>query len=60
MSEFEKQVRIRLIEMNMTMGNLADELGISISYLSDLMKGKRTNQIQIDRIKEFLNLSDKD
>lgn len=58
MSEFEKQVKIALIERNMTMGDLADELGISISYVSDLLKGKRSNQAQLDRIKDFLNLSD--
>lgn len=58
MSEFEKQVRIALIERNMTQTNLAEELGISISYLSDLLKGKRKTAEQIDRIKQFLNLTD--
>lgn len=58
MSEFEKQVKIALIQKNMTMGDLAEQLGITISYVSDLLKGKRTNQVQIDRIREFLNLPD--
>lgn len=56
MSDFKKSVRIRLIELNMTMGNLAEELGISISYLSELLNGTRTNQDQIQRIKDYLEI----
>ncbi|MDO5361944.1 MAG: helix-turn-helix transcriptional regulator [Eubacteriales bacterium] len=58
MSDFKKEVKIQLIHKGMTMTNLAEEMGISISYLSDLLNGKRTNQAQLDRIKTFLNLSD--
>lgn len=58
MSEFEKAVKIALIERNMTMGDLAEALGISLSYVSDLIKEKRNNEEQIARIKDFLNLSD--
>ncbi len=58
MSEFEKAVKIALIERNMTMQDLADALGITISYVSDLIKEKRNNEKQIKRIKDFLNLSD--
>lgn len=47
MSEFEKQVRHALIDRDMTMTDLANELGITISYVSDLLKGKRTNQEQL-------------
>lgn len=36
MSEFEKQVRHALIDRDMTMTDLANELGITISYVSDL------------------------
>lgn len=43
MSEFEKQVRHALIDRDMTITDLANELGITISYVSDLLKGKRTN-----------------
>lgn len=53
MSEFEKQVRHALIDRDMTMTDLANELGITISYVSDLLKGKRTNQEQLQRIKEL-------
>ena len=58
MSEFEKQVKKSLIDHNMTMGDLADALGISLGYVSDLIKGKRSNTEQIRRIVEFLGLSD--
>lgn len=56
MPEFEKAVKKALIDRDMTMGALADRLGISISYVSDIIKGKRMNQRQIDRICNFLEI----
>ena len=47
MSDFKKQVRIELIHKGMTMKDLADEMGISVSYLSELLNGTRTNQAQL-------------
>ncbi len=58
MSEFEKKVKKALIDRNMTITDLAEALGISLSYVSDLIKEKRTNEDQLARIKKFLNLSD--
>lgn len=58
MSEFEKQVRHALIDRDMTMTDLANELGISVSYVSDLLKKKRENQEQLQRIKDFLGITD--
>lgn len=58
MSEFEKAVKIALIQRSMTMQDLADALGITISYVSDLIHEKRNNTTQIQRIKDFLELSD--
>ena len=58
MSEFEKKVKKALIDRNMTLTDLAEALGISLSYVSDLIKEKRTNEDQLARIKNFLNLSD--
>ena len=60
MSEFEKQVRHALIDRDMTMTDLANELGISVSYVSDLVKKKRENQEQLQRIKDFLGITDTD
>lgn len=50
MPEFEKVVKKALIDHDLTMGMLADRLGISIAYVSDLIKGKRNNKNQIERI----------
>lgn len=58
MSEFEKKVKKALIDRNMTLTDLAEALEISLSYVSDLIKEKRTNEDQLARIKNFLNLSD--
>ena len=60
MSEFEKQVRHALIDRDMTMTDLANELGLSVSYVSDLLKKKRENQEQLQRIKDFLGITDTD
>lgn len=58
MSDFEKEVKHVLIDKNMTMSDLASNLGISTSYVSDLLKNKRGNKKQIQRIKDFLNISE--
>lgn len=58
MSDFEKEVKHALINKNMTMSDLASNLGISTSYVSDLLKNKRGNKKQIQRIKDFLNISE--
>jgi len=60
MSEFEKQVRHALIDRNMTIKKLAEELGITVSYVHDIMTGKRTPEHQIQRIKELLSIGDVD
>lgn len=60
MSEFEKKVRHALIDRNMSMTDLASELGISVSYLYELIKGTRKAEDQIARIKSFLGLTDED
>ena len=58
MSDFEKEVKHALIDKNMTMSDLASNLGISTSYVSDLLKNKRGNEKQIQRIKDFMNISE--
>lgn len=56
MPKFEKEVKKALIDHDLTMGMLADRLGISIAYVSDLIKGKRTNKTQISRICRELHI----
>lgn len=60
MSEFEKQVRHALIDKGMTMTELAGELGISISYLYELVKGTRKAEDQKARIRNLLGIPDID
>ena len=57
MSEFEKQVRHALIDRNMSMTDLASELGISVSYVFEIIKGTRKAEEQKARIRQFLNLN---
>lgn len=60
MSEFEKQVRHALIDKNMSLTDLADELGISVSYVYEIIKGTRKAEDQKVRIREYLGLTDND
>lgn len=56
MSDFEKQVRIALIQQEKTMTGLAEELGISVSYLYEIIRGTRKAEEQKQRIKTLLGL----
>lgn len=56
MREFEKAVKIALIDKGMTMTDLADAIDLSVSYVSDLLKKKRTTEKQIKRICTYLEL----
>lgn len=56
---FENRVKKALIDRNMTQTDLANELGISAAYLSDLLNQKRTGakaQERIKTIKKYLNI----
>ena len=56
MSEFEKQVRHALIDHDMTMKELAEQLEITVSYLHDIVTGKRIAEHQKQRIRQFLSI----
>lgn len=56
MSDFEKQVRIALIQQEKTLTNLANELGISVSYLYEIISGTRKAGEQKQRIRTLLGL----
>lgn len=60
MSEFKKQVRHALIDHNMTMKELAEQLGITVSYLHDIITGARKAEYQKQRIRQLLSIKDKD
>ena len=56
MSEFEKLVRHALIDHNMTMSELAEKLGISVSDAYELIKGSRKNEEQKAKMKDVLGI----
>lgn len=58
MSEFEKQVRHALIDKGWSMSDLATELGLSVSYLHDIVTGKRKAVHQKVRIRQMLCIPD--
>lgn len=45
-SSFGIKVRTALLERELTITSLASELGISVSYLSDILKGSRKGKKQ--------------
>lgn len=58
MSEFEKLVRHALIDNNMSMSQLAEKLGISVSYAYELIKGSRKNEEQKAKMKDVLGITE--
>lgn len=56
MDEFEKAVRKELIDRDMKLTDLADELGISMAYLYDILNGNRKAEHQKKKIVEILQL----
>lgn len=60
LNEFEKQVRHALIDHQMTLTDLANELGVSVSYVYELIKGTRKSEEQKEKIRNILGLRDND
>ncbi len=56
MSEFEKQVRHALLDREMSLSDLAELLGISVSYIYEIIKGTRKAEDQKQRIIVLLGL----
>ncbi|EDP68451.1 hypothetical protein CAT7_07608 [Carnobacterium sp. AT7] len=53
------KVRVKLVEKDLTMTQLAKELGMSAAYLSDIINGKKDGpkaQEHIKRIKKILSI----
>lgn len=53
------KVRVKLVEKDLTMTQLATELGMSAAYLSDIINGKKDGpkaQEHIKRIKKILSI----
>jgi predicted transcriptional regulator len=58
MNDFEKNVRIALIEKGMTLKDLTEQVGISTCYIYDILSGARSAQNIRARIAEILELND--
>lgn len=43
-STFGKEIKIRLIELNMTQRTLADKVGVNENYLTDIVNGRRSGK----------------
>jgi len=58
MNEFEKAVRKALIDKDMKLTDLANHLGISLTYLYDILNGNRKAEHQKKKIIEILELQE--
>ena len=58
MNEFEKAVRKALIDKDMKLTDLANHLGISLTYLYDILNNHRKAEHQKKKIIEILNLQE--
>lgn len=55
---FGLQVRTELLKRNMTNKELANLLGISSAYLSDILRGRRDAEQQKKRIAQILGIKE--
>lgn len=52
----EEKIRVAMKRKGYTYQKLADEMGISIGYVSDIIKGNRTNAERIEQILKILEI----
>jgi transcriptional regulator with XRE-family HTH domain len=60
-TEFGIKVRAELLRRDMTITDLANQLGICSMYLSDILRGnrgKRKGQMYRDQITQILNITE--
>ena len=56
MSAWEKQIRKALIDRNMTISNLADEMGVTAAYIYDIISGNRKATELRQKINKYLEI----
>lgn len=56
MTPFERQVKTRLLELDMTQTELCNRLGIKKQYLNTIFAGYRKDSAYIDQIREVLGI----
>lgn len=52
----EEKIRISMLRKGYTYQKLSDELGISIGYISDIVKGNRSGGDYLEKIKKILEV----
>ncbi|MGM0220026.1 helix-turn-helix domain-containing protein [Enterococcus sp. AZ126] len=57
MSSFKKTVKIALVEKGWSQRELARQMGITVSYLQDLLNGNRNSSERKQQIKDLLSIS---
>lgn len=55
LTPYGKEVKHKLIEMNMTQVELADQIGTSKQYLGKILFGERAGTLYLDKIDQILN-----
>lgn len=58
MSDFTKEAKKAMIDLDLTYDQVADVMGISKSYLSDLINGNRKSKERLDELKKILQLEE--
>lgn len=56
-SAYGKRIKKRLVDLNMTQVELAQQLGISKQYMRRIISGDRSGKTYRERIEEILNNS---
>lgn len=56
MTPFERQVKARLLELDMTQVELCEQLGIKKQYLNQIFAGNRQNSAYVERIRDVLGI----
>ena len=57
LTQYGKQVKHKLIELNMTQVELAEQVGTSKQYLGKILFGERAGTMYLEKIDRVLNLS---
>lgn len=52
----KEEIKVAMKRKGYTYKKLADEMGISIGYVYDIVKGNRTNSERLEQIKKILEV----
>lgn len=53
-----KRAKIRLIERDLSVGELSSKLGMARTYVSSVLNGRVYSEVAIKRISDYLEISD--